>query len=199
MISHVMLDVDGVLISGHAAAEDLWTHNLKRDLGVEPLALVEAFFAKGWADVVTGRKALEPVLQAALGQMGVGVMAEDLIDYWFAKDSRLVEPVLEDCKRLREAGLTVILTTNQEHRRASFLMQDLGLGQVVDGMVYSAQAGAVKPMRAFFDFAMVQTGAQPEAHLLVDDHRANVDGARYAGWQAHHWSADHRLLDVVIS
>ncbi|MEL7282512.1 MAG: HAD-IA family hydrolase [Pseudomonadota bacterium] len=199
MTTHVMLDVDGVVISGHRADEELWTHHMQSDLGLDPAALVEGFFQRDWIEVVTGEKDLIPVLQTALDRMKAEVTAEALTEYWFAKDARIVEPVIEDCQRLRELGLTVILTTNQEHRRAAYLMQDLGLGKFVDGIVYSAQAGAQKPARAFFDFAMARTGARAKAHLLVDDHLANVDAARTAGWQAHHWTSGHRLWDVVKS
>ncbi|MEM6588484.1 MAG: HAD-IA family hydrolase [Pseudomonadota bacterium] len=197
MITHVMLDVDGVLVSGHSNGEILWTSSLAQDLGIEPDNLVGEFFSKGWLDVVTGRERLEPVLQAALDRMGADLSAETLIAYWFENDERLVAAVIEDCQKLREAGLTILLATNQEHCRAAYLMQDLGLERVVDGIVYSAQAGAQKPARAFFDYAMGRTGAPAGAHLLVDDTLANVDAARRVGWHGHPWTGADRLWDVM--
>lgn len=198
-ISHVMLDVDGVIIAGHNAQDELWTQHLKADLGIEPAELVQAFFAKGWSEVVTGRKALEPVLAESLKTLGSAVEPATLIDYWFAKDARLVASVVQDCERLRAAGLKVILTTNQEHRRAAYLMETLNLSRVVDGIVYSAQAGAQKPEPAFFEFAMDRTGQRPEAHLLIDDHAANVEGARRAGWHGTQWANGMNLYQTVKS
>ncbi|MEL7013874.1 MAG: HAD-IA family hydrolase [Pseudomonadota bacterium] len=199
LISHVMLDVDGVIISGHGAQEAPWTHSLKDDLGIEPEALVRAFFAKGWSKVVTGKEALEPALAKSLNELGSIVEVGTLIDYWFEKDARLVTSVLQDSQRLREAGFKVILTTNQEHRRAAYLMNDLKLSDVVDGIVYSAQVGAQKPDRAFFEYALRQTGVAPQAHLLVDDHAANVDGARQVGWHGHVWTSDMKLFEAVTT
>lgn len=192
-----MLDVDGVLISGHGAQGELWTHRLKDDLGIEPDDLVREFFAKGWKRVVTGKDALEPALSKSLARLGATVEARTLIDYWFVKDARLVTSVVQDSQRLREAGFKVVLTTNQEHLRAAYLMNDLKLRDVVDGIVYSAQAKAQKPDRAFFDFAMRQTAEAPEAHLLVDDHVANVESAREVGWHGQVWTSGMKLFETV--
>ncbi|MEM1363932.1 MAG: HAD-IA family hydrolase [Pseudomonadota bacterium] len=194
-----MLDVDGVLVSGHGPHDERWTHRLKHDLGIEPEDLVREFFAKGWNKVVTGEKALEPALADSLNRLGSKVEVGTLIDYWFEKDARLVNAVLNDCVRLRDAGFKVILTTNQEHRRAEYLMQDLGLEKVVDGIVYSAQAKAQKPDRAFFEFAMGYTGEPPRAHLLVDDHAANVDSACRVGWHGYVWRAYADLFETVTT
>lgn len=199
LISHIMLDVDGVLISGHRTKDELWTHRLKDDLGIEPEDLVRAFFAKRWTKVVTGADALEPALAKSLEELGSAVEVATLIDYWFEQDARLVMSVMQDCQRLREAGFKVMLTTNQEHRRATYLMNDLKLSDVVDGIVYSAQAGAQKPDRAFFEYAMRQTGEAPQAHLLVDDHATNVDGARLVGWQGHVWTSGMKLFEAVTT
>lgn len=192
-----MLDVDGVVVSGHGTQDELWTHRLKDDLGIEPEDLARAFFAKRWTKVVTGKDMLEPALAKSLDELGSKVEAGTLIDYWFEKDARVVKRVVQDCRRLRQAGFKVVLTTNQEHRRADYLMNDLKLGAAVDGIVYSAQAGAQKPDSAFFEFAMGQTGVPPQAHLLVDDHIANVDGARQVGWHGHVWAGDTNLFEAV--
>ncbi|MEO0780222.1 MAG: HAD-IA family hydrolase [Pseudomonadota bacterium] len=199
VISHVMLDVDGVLIAGHGTKDERWIHRLKEDLGIEPEDLVRAFFAKGWKKVVTGEDALEPALAKSLDELGSTVEVGTLIDYWFEKDARLVTSVVQDTQRLREAGFKVILTTNQEHRRAAYLMTELKLNKVADGIVYSAQAGAQKPDRAFFEYAMRQTGEAPQAHLLVDDHAVNVDGARQIGWHGQVWASDMDLFATVTN
>jgi len=198
-MTNLMLDADGVLIAGHSAQEELWTRHLKDDLGIEPQDLVSTFFAKGWKEVVTGQQALEPALSNSLKALGSTVNADTLIEYWFAKDARLVTTVVQDCQRLREAGFTVVLTTNQEHRRAAYLMHKLELSKVVDGIVYSAQAGAQKPDIAFFEYAMHQTGQPADAHLLVDDHPENVKSARAVGWHGQVWTPDMNLFDVVTS
>jgi len=193
----LMLDVDGVLV--HASAEDgaSWAADIERNLGIDPQHLQEAFFEPHWTDIVTGRKDLAAVLDACLPALAPGLSAQDFIDYWFERDSRIDAGVVADCDALRRGGLRIYLATNQEHLRAAHLMDGLGLRDHVDGIVYSARVGARKPERTFFDAALMHSGSRPENTLLVDDTLANVEAARGAGWQARHWTEGADLLQFV--
>jgi putative hydrolase of the HAD superfamily len=82
----------------------------------------------------------------------------------------------------------VYLATNQEHLRAAYLMQKLGLAEHVDGIFYSARLGAKKPDLEFFARVQAAVGLRGEELLLIDDSRQNVEAARQAGWQALHWT-----------
>ena len=62
----LMLDVDGVLVSGRPSDGKKWTQNLLEDLGIRPELLVKEFFAREWRDVVTGKQDLYPVLELSL-------------------------------------------------------------------------------------------------------------------------------------
>ena len=197
MIRCLMLDVDGVLIRGRPEDGQPWSTTLATDLGIDPTRLQTAFFRPFWSQIVTGKRGLAETLTDCLPRIGAKVTAEDFISYWFARDARLDPDVLEDVGVLRATGLRVILCTNQDHLRAAYLMQDLGLGAHVDGMIYSAALGARKPDPAFFNAARAQTSLPPEALLLIDDTRANITAARKAGWRAFLWQGDKRLRDCV--
>ena len=193
----VMLDVDGVLVDGRPSDGQPWTHTLEQDLGISPQTLIGAFFRSHWSQVVTGQRDLLPTLSAVLAQCAPQVRAEDLVTYWFEQDSRIVAPVLSDLRAARLAGVSVYLATNQDHMRAEYLMSEMGLGQDVDGIVYSAAVGHRKPDRAFYQSAEQATGYPPEALLLVDDTPANVEAARDAGWRAEHWTGVERLSQIL--
>lgn len=192
-----MLDVDGVIVNGRPEDGQSWATDIERDLGIAPAKLNAAFFALHWPDIVIGRKNLGDVLEVCLPDLSPSLTANEFIDYWFAKDSRIDEAVLADCDELRRRGMRIFLATNQEHMRASFLMERLGLRNHVDGMIYSAQIAARKPQRGFFDAAVKISGSAPEDTLLVDDTAANIDAALEAGWQAAHWSNGARLLSLL--
>ncbi|PHS19320.1 MAG: haloacid dehalogenase [Blastopirellula sp.] len=192
-----MLDVDGVLISGRPADGQNWTFSLWKDLGIDPRSLVEQFFSDEWMDVVTGKRDILPALSSSLERVPTSVTAEELIAYWFEMDSRIVNAVLSDCRAVRANGISVYLTTNQEHRRAKYLMETLDLQSEVDGIVYSAQAGVQKPHPDFYDYACKATGRDTSELILVDDTKENVEGAIKAGWDAVHWNDDMRLADVL--
>ena len=197
MIRCLMLDVDGVLIRGRPEDGQPWSTTLATDLGIDAARLQTAFFRPHWAQIVTGKQGLAETLADCLPRIGAKVTAADFIAYWFARDARLDAGVLEDIATFRALGLRVILCTNQDHLRAAYLMQDLGLAAHIDGMIYSAALGARKPDPAFFNAARAQTGLPPDALLLVDDTRANITAARKAGWRACLWQGKKRLRDCV--
>ena len=82
------------------------------------------------------------------------------------------------------------LATNQEHLRAAYLMEKLGLADHVDGMLYSARLGAKKPDGEFFAKVQAAIGLCGEEMLLIDDTRQNIEAALKAGWRAFHWTKD---------
>ncbi|MCB8823514.1 HAD-IA family hydrolase [Microvirga rosea] len=192
-----MVDVDGVLVRGRPADGRHWSASLETDLGLRPEDLHREFFAKHWNDVVIGRAKLEDRLLAALRHIAPHVTVERLIEYWFAHDACLDRRLLQDLQALRSWGYQVYLATNQEHRRAQYLMGTLGLASVVDGIQYSAQIGAKKPSAAFFEGAASAVGLLPADILLIDDTLENVRTAQACGWQGVLWSGKESLFDVL--
>ena len=187
-----MLDVDGVLVGGPR-----WDHALTQDLGIARDDLMRVFFEPMWDDVVKGKRDLLPTLASCLTELPTSVTAEDLVAYWMAKDAQIVEAVLADVRTARKGGMPVYLTTNQEHVRAAYLMDTMGLGDEVDGIIYSAQAGYRKPQPEFFVYAKQATGFSPEDMFLVDDRAPNIEAARKSGWRAAHWDGETRLSALL--
>jgi putative hydrolase of the HAD superfamily len=188
-----MLDVDGVLVTGRPSDGLPWYRQLQDDLGIDPAWLQDTFFGKEWEDIVLGHADLLPRLQACLDTLDREFHAKALIDYWFEMDSRIDQSVLEDCGQLRAQGITIYLATNQEHQRAHFLMNTMGLAAHVDGIIYSAQVGFCKPDLSFYQ-AAAQIAGQPPAHItLIDDTLPNIIGAQQAGWHAVHWTGTTSL------
>jgi putative hydrolase of the HAD superfamily len=186
----LMIDVDGVLVDGRPEDGRHWQTSVEEDLGFTSDALHEHFFAPYWEAVVLGRSGLMEPLMTALQKIAPQVSPAEFVSYWFERDSRLVAPFLAELSFVRSAGLRVYLATNQEHLRAAYLMEKLGLAEHVDGIFYSARLGAKKPDREFFAKVQAAVGLCGEELLLIDDSRQNVEGALKAGWQALHWTKD---------
>ena len=198
----VMMDVDGVLVCGRPQDGAHLFTDLEKDLGISLKALQAGFFAPRWQAIVTGKRALESELAEALAEIAPDVAPDTLIDYWFRNDSRIEQPVLDAIDDVRRQGVRVFLATNQEHRRADYLMTTLGLGAHVDGIAYSAAIGSRKPDPVFFSAAAALAGSRPEETVLVDDLEENVSAAHEAGWLAVHWkpgmSMSARLASVLV-
>ncbi len=191
----LMLDVDGVIVTHSKGGT--WTDGLAQDMGIHPDRLRALLFRRHWEDIVTGRADLHEVLEAVLPHLTRSPDARAFMEYWFSHDAHLDQAVLAACDTLRAKGCQIYLATNQEHHRARYLMQKMGLCAHVDGIVYSAALGVRKPDAGFFAQAERQIGRQPDGLLLVDDTRANVTAARQAGWKACHWRPDRDLVALV--
>lgn len=188
-IKALMIDVDGVLVNGRPHDGRHWSASLEEDLGLSPERLQREFFAPFWEDIVLGRAALMDYLAPFLERIAPHVVPERFIAYWFQQDSRLAVALLQEISLLRSEGIRVYLATNQEHMRAAYLMQKLGLSNYLDGIYYSAQLGVKKPDGDFFASVCSHAGFDARELLLVDDSRQNIDAAVAAGWNALHWNS----------
>jgi 2-haloacid dehalogenase len=61
------------------------------------------------------------------------------------------------------------------------------------GVTVSADVGLIKPDRAIYEHHARAFGLEPKATLFIDDSRANVEGARAAGWQSVQFTDPERL------
>jgi putative hydrolase of the HAD superfamily len=197
-IKALMVDVDGVLVDGRPEDGRHWLTSVEEDLGFSSDALHEQFFAPYWEDIVLGRAGLVEHVTTALQKIAPQVSPATFIAYWFERDSRLVAPLLAELSLARSAGIRVYLATNQEHLRAAYLMETLGLAGHVDGIFYSARLGAKKPDMEFFAKVQAAVGLCGEEMLLIDDSSQNIEAALEAGWQALHWT-EHSSPTIVRS
>jgi putative hydrolase of the HAD superfamily len=189
-IKALMVDVDGVLVDGRPEDGRYWHTSVKEDFGFTSDTLHEQFFTPHWESIVLGRAGLMEHLTTALEKVAPHVKPAEFVSYWFEKDARVLEPLLQELSFVRSAGIRVYLATNQEHLRAAYLMEDLGLAGHVDGIFYSAQVGARKPEMEFFARVQAAVGLRGEEVLLIDDSRQNIEAALKAGWQALHWTKE---------
>ncbi|PSJ59305.1 haloacid dehalogenase [Mesorhizobium soli] len=192
-----MVDVDGVLV--HANSEDgrSWFTRLHEDLQISPDDLYEKFFAPHWNEIVTGQAGLLERLEPVLAEIAPRISSSDFLAYWFGQDARVDTTLLAEFQRYRAMGLKMHLATNQEHLRAAYLLETLGLSAHVDRVHYSAAVGHRKPDRGFFDTVAASVDLAPENLILIDDTLPNVEAARDAGWHAVHWTGEDPLADVL--
>lgn len=182
----LLLDCDGVVIHGHPQG-GRWDKDLERDLGIRPDLLQARFFKAHFRRVVLGEADLFDVLEAVWPQLETAATPRALVDYWFAMDSRIEPDVVAAVDAVRTAGGKAWLATVQEHHRARYLMDDLGLGKHFDGIHYAAALGAAKPDPAFYERTQAKLDCAPSGVLFLDDSLTNVEAAKAFGWRAHHF------------
>jgi len=85
---------------------------------------------------------------------------------------------------VRSLGLRAAVVSNWDCSLGSVL-EDLGLGGLLNVVVTSAQAGAAKPDPAIFEFALQEVRCSAENALFVGDSpETDIAGARSAGLRA---------------
>jgi len=92
-----------------------------------------------------------------------------------------VEPAF---RRLRARGLRLGVISNWDRRLAS-LLDGLGLGELLESVVSSADVGMRKPDPRVFELACDRLGVEPaQAAHVGDHHYADITGATAAGMTA---------------
>ncbi|MDG2539209.1 hypothetical protein P5Y53_16150 [Dyella jiangningensis] len=189
----IFFDVDGVVVhpgSRVSRSHQPWFSALQSDLALDFAALSGRLFSPGLEAMSPmelcslGRSDIADVLGPILKDLRYRGTVGDFLQYWFEHDAYVDGALLRIVEILRARyGYRCYLATNQEHRRASFLWDVLGLKERFDGMYYSARLGYSKKSPEFYqvveaDFAFVETP------IYFDDHEPFVQIALEAGWDA---------------
>lgn len=193
-VKAIIFDVDGVLITNEGSDAGPWQMHLERDLGLHPETLQKAFFLPHWDDIVCGRTSIEERLTLVLKDIAPHLPTEELLTYWFKADAHAEQGLLDRIKQLNshmDAGFH--LATNQEHRRANYLWQTLGLNAHFDAIHYSADIGHAKPDDGFYATIENRLGLTGPEILFFDDQAKNIEAAKARGWQAHVWEGGETL------
>ena len=193
----LMVDVDGVIVVHPDPAG--WSTNLKRDLGLAIELLQEKFFAPNFHDIVHGRAALRERLAPVLADIAPHLTCDQLCAYWFENDSHLDHDLLDQLAAFRARGYALHLATVQEHERAAYLWNDMGLKDRFDAIHYAADLGHAKPADGFYAAIEARTGFAPADLFFIDDKAANVLAAQARGWKAAVWTGQDRLADLIAA
>jgi putative hydrolase of the HAD superfamily len=193
------LDVDGVLLNSSPPGRGTWQHVLEQKYGVRAADLQSTFFEQAWPDIMVGRLNIESPLEAALTSLGWPCTAEEFLADWFEADFVFNDEVVEAALTWTSDGAKLVIVTNQEHRRATYLLERFSAFFPVSSMAYSAEVGHEKRTPEFLQVAdtMFGTTEAPSSVVLLDDTMANVEGARAHGWQSVHFTGQPGWRDEV--
>ncbi|MFC4426923.1 HAD-IA family hydrolase [Deinococcus navajonensis] len=176
--THVLLlDVDGVLVQ----APEWFGVKLLR----EAPELTREFFETSFRSASTGQSDLREDLPAFLAALGRTQTPDEFLTEWLVSEHHPDTALLAEVRRLRAAGWRVALATNQEAHRLRYLLEVMGLREVVGGTFASCEVGHRKPSPAYFAEVTRRLNLAPGQIVFWDDAPENVAAARDFGWQAH--------------
>ena len=87
---------------------------------------------------------------------------------------------VDACRALRERGIRLAVVSNWDIGLHEHLAE-LGIGELVDAIVTSAEAGEPKPAPEIWRLALERLEARPESVVHVGDSESDREGARSAG------------------
>ncbi|QNK52545.1 HAD-IA family hydrolase [Dermacoccus sp. PAMC28757] len=165
----ILWDADGVL---QRIPLDTW------DLAVSVVSQIPG--------ALTGAKVDEAAIRTLAHDAGLDDRVRDVLSVWWTFD--LIHAALDIVARLRDQGIASYLASNQDSYRAACMRERTLYGQVLDGAYYSCDLGVAKPSTAFFNHIASDLSVPHNELLFIDDHPANVTGARSAGLNAECWT-----------
>lgn len=152
-----------------------------------------------WAQHGSGRMPKEVLrvlrFRSALQRFGIadGRLAGKLSEAYLEicpRKQRLMPGARELLLELEDRYRLHIITNGFEETQAVKLRSS-GLEAHFDVVLTSEKAGAAKPHAAIFNEALRLTGASAEGSLMIGDSvEADMQGARSAGWDHAHYSAE---------
>ena len=178
-IHTVLFDADGVLQRPATSLRGALTEMCGDPDHVDAF-LNDIFEAE--AACLTGRVAFPPLLAEVLKRWGCQMPVSVAL-----RALTLIEPdngILALVARVRSRGIRVGLATNQQPHRAHFMLRELGYSQAFDHHFCSCHVGHAKPSVRYFSEILRHIDTPPHTVLFLDDHKANVIGAREIGIRA---------------
>lgn len=180
MIKTVIFDVDGIVIK----REMYFSQRFSEEFNVSIKKLLP-FFENDFSDCLIGKADLKEELKKYLNQWGWKKSIDELLVYWFTNEGKLDYKIIENIKDLRRRGVKCYLDTNNEKYRVRYLIEDLGLNNLSDGVFSSCQLGFKKPQTEFWSALYEQLGKPDKNEVLVwDDDQENVVSAKNFGFQS---------------
>ena len=183
----LVFDVDGVLVHGYHATpdqRDAWDAALQ-ERGINADRFQREFiFDIFMKRVLNGEVPMVEALDRRLKAFGYKGSTMAILDLWLSFDGNPNTELLEVIARLQSRDdLVLYLATNQDHARAQFLWQTIGLKALFADMFYSARFGRTKYDKAFFAMAEERMITHSDRPIFFDDTQKVLDVAGKAGWE----------------
>lgn len=181
MITHIIFDVDGVLIR----KKRIFSQRLTKEYGVDPEKIQE-FFSESFPACLVGKQDLKQALKEYVTDWGWQKSIDELLVYWFSAEQAIDTQVLQVVDTLHQKGMRCFVGTNNEKYRTAYLWNEVGFKSHFEGIFSSSALGYLKHDQGFWQHVIQQTRVDNPASVLVcDDDPKNVETAARCGLQAH--------------
>ena len=192
----VIFDLGGVLLKTVDYAP---RHAWDARLGLPPGSVERAAHNRaGWVAAQAGRLSIAEYWRDVAEQMGLPPEDTQQLAVDFYSGDRLDLELIDYIRMLRQNGHQVALLSNETVELRGKLGQ-LGILNLFDPVVISAEIGVMKPAAAAYQSVLESLGRPPQETAFVDDRLENVQGARALGIHAIRYIAGMDLPAALAS
>lgn len=145
-----------------------------------------------WHRLERGETTMEPAfeeIRALAAADGMDLEPMRVLRH-FAGDGTVRVEVVEHVRRLRVAGFSTAIVTNNLHEVRTMWQRMLPVDELFDLVVDSSEEGVRKPDPVIFERALERLGVDAAAAVFLDDVASNVEAARAVGMRGIHVTAD---------
>ena len=197
------MDIQGLIFDFGGVIWDMrWDacHELEQEHGLPRGAVFQTLYrTEAWRAVERGRGDRQAWLDEAHRALEerAGRPLPRLHEVWRERQHLLFENIAL-IRALRPPYRTAILSNADISLRAR-IEQDLGIHDLFDAIICSAEVGLAKPDLAIYRLTADRLGLPPDACLFVDDYEPNIQAAEEVGMQALLYRVDqgHRLKEQL--
>ena len=189
----LLLDLDGIVIRPR---HKYFSEKFSEEYNV-PIATILPFFKEDYKKAATGKADVKSLLSPYMQKWGWEKSVDDFLDYWFEGERDLDEQILKTIKDLRGKGVKVYLVSDNESRRAKYLMDEVGLNKHFDGAFFSCDMGVTKSDPEFFRKVIEKLNTDPLEIVYWDDDPKNVDVAKGTGINAMLYTTFKNFNEII--
>ncbi|HEY90109.1 MAG TPA: HAD family phosphatase [Thermoflexia bacterium] len=168
-----------------------------RELGMESMALEERIFeSPALARAMLGEISSAEMWREIGVILGLDETQSRQLGENFFRGGQLNEKLLDFARQLRRHYQVGILSNAWDDARVDFT-ERLGLGEIFELLVISAEEGVAKPDPRIYQVAVERLGLRPPEVVFLDDRLENVAAARQFGMRAVHYQDNRQAVTEV--
>jgi putative hydrolase of the HAD superfamily len=176
MITHILLDADGVIIKAHEYYSSVYAK--QNNLNLED---IQPFFKEKALACKLGQADFKAEFLPYLQQWNPEENLDNYMKNWFSYEIHPDLEILKIAQSLKSIGIKIYLATDQEKYRAEYIKQIPEFSQLFDKMFFSYELGTSKEQSEFFQKVIADLNIPAEQIAYWDDEQENIDSATSIG------------------
>lgn len=191
-MARIFFDFDGVLVQSRNADKTfLWQKNIEQDLNLPTSVKNQLFEQPEWNEIISGKDDFQQKIQKVFQQNNLSISTDEFISYWLSHDLNWRHDVLDLASKLKKAGHSLYLATNQDKIRSAHITKQKEISDLFENIFSSCNLRVSKPNPEFYKQIQSQNfSKETNTFFMIDDDQRNIEAANSSGWTGIYFNPD---------